>query len=213
MSSMKVLMRELVDAVDVAGREFRQGFSGAFRKRGGKHRADADAIRGLDRRNSDYKPTHRGDGKPPTSHAKDYDIVRDVSRGMDTLGYEPRHRAPDYNAANDLGLSVGKAVRETPRDVLDEIKDTPKKVPGQFVEELYEDAIGQSDPDQYGQTAQGNMNFLAPASEADDLSALSNAELEARFGLEPGALDGATVEIKTMPDTRFASIEIERPGD
>lgn len=210
--TLKKLMRDLVDAVDGAGNEFKKGFSGAFRKRGGKHRADADAIRGLDRRHSNDLPKHRKDGKP-TSHAKDYDIREDVRRGLQTLGHTPRHSDPDYNAARDLGTSVGKDVRGLPGDVLDEIKDVPKKVPGQFVEELYEDAIGQDDPDKYGAKGQGDMRFLAPASESGDLSDLSNGELEERFGLAPGSLDGATFEIKTVPDSRFVSIEISRPGE
>ena len=59
--TLKKLMKDLVDAVDGAGHEFKRGFSGAFRKRGGKHRADADAIRGLDRRSADSTPKHRKD--------------------------------------------------------------------------------------------------------------------------------------------------------
>jgi hypothetical protein len=208
--TLKKLMKDLVDAVDGAGHEFKRGFSGAFRKRGGKHRADADAIRGLDRRSADSTPKHRKDGKP-TSHAKDYDIREDVRKGIDALGTTPRHRDPDYNAARDLGTSVGKDVRGLPGDVLDEVKGVPKKVPGQFVEELYEDAIGQDNPDKYGATPKGDMRFLAPASEAGDLSGLSNGELEERFGLDAGSLDGATFEVKTIPDSRFVSIEVERP--
>jgi len=207
--SLKKLMRDLVDAVDGAGREFKQGFGGAFRKRGGKHRADADAIRGLDRRSADGTPKHRKDGKP-TSHAKDYDIREDVRSGLQSLGSTPKHRDPDYNAARDLGTSVGKDVRGLPGDVLDEIKGVPKKAPKQLVEELYEDAIGQDSPDKYGEKSQGDMRFLAPAGEAGDLSGLSNGELEDRFGLESGSLDGATVEVKAIPDSRFVSIEIAR---
>ncbi len=210
--TLKKLMRDIVDAVDGAGREFKQGFAGAFRKRGGKHRADADAIRGLDRRNADGVPKHRKDGKGPTSHAKDYDIRKDVRRGLETLGYTPRHADPDYDAARDLGTSVGKDVRGLPGDVLDEVKGVPKKAPGQLVEELYEDAIGQDSPDKYGEKGSGDMRFLAPASEAGDLNGLSNGELEERFGLAPGSLDGATVEVKTIPESRFVSVEIERPG-
>ena len=209
--TLKNLMRDLVDAVDGAGHEFKQGFSSAFRKRGGKHRADADVIRGWDRRNVDYEPRHRGDGKPPTSHAKDYDIREDVRRGLDSLGHTPKHADPDYDAARDLGRSLGKDVRALPGDVLDEVKDSPKKVPQQLLEELYEDAIGQDSPDKYGETAQGDMRFLAPAGEAGDLSGLSNGELEERFGLAPGSLEGATVEVTPIPGSRFASVEIERP--
>ncbi|MBO0981430.1 hypothetical protein [Microbacterium sp. SD291] len=211
--SLKKTIRDIMDAVDGAGHEFKKGFSGAFRKRGGKHRADADAIRGLDRRNADYKPKHRGDGKGPTSHAKDYDIRDDVRRGIETLGYEGRHRDPDYDAARDLGRSVGNDVRGLPGDVLDEIKGVPKDVPKQIVEELYEDAIGQDNPDKYGAKSEGDMRFLAPAGEAGDLSGLSHAEIEARFDLAPGSLEGAKVEIKTIPDSRFVSIEISVPGD
>ncbi len=213
--TMKKLIRDLVDAVDGAGREFKQGFSGAFRKRGGKHRADADAIRGVDRRNTDYEPKHRGDGKQPTSHAKEYHVLEDVTRGREAQlkGYEPRHRDPDYDPARDLGRSIGNEVRAVPGDILDEVKGTPKKVPGQIVEELYEDAIGQDDPDKYGAQSQGDMRFLAPEGEARELKALSHAELESRFDLAPGALEGANVEIKTIPDSRFVSIEIDIPGD
>lgn len=211
--TLKKLMRDLVDAVDGAGHEFKKGFSGAFRKRGGKHRADADAIRGLDRRSSNHVPTHRSDGKKPTSHAKDYDIREDVRRGVDALGTTPRHRDPDYNAMRDLGTSFGKDVRRLPGDVVDEVKGVPGTVPKQVLEELYEDAIGQDDPDKYGKTSEGDMRFLAPASEAGDLDGLSNAELESRLGLEAGSLGDATVEIKVVPDSRFVSIEISRPGD
>ncbi len=56
---LKKLMKDLVDAVDGAGREFKTGFSGAFRKRGGRHRADADRVRGLDRSGADSVPRHR----------------------------------------------------------------------------------------------------------------------------------------------------------
>ncbi|WCM55901.1 hypothetical protein [Microbacterium sp. EF45047] len=213
--SMKKLIRDVIDAVDGAGHEFKRGFAGAFRNRGGKHRADADAIRALDRRNADYEPKHRGDGKKPTSHAKEYHVLRDVSRGVDAQlrGYQPRHRNPDYDLARDLGRSVGNEVRSLPGDIADEVKGTPKKVPGQLVEELYEDAIGQDSPDKYGAKSAGDMSFLAPAGEADALSALSQAELETRFDLPPGALDGAKVEIKTIPDSRFVSIEFDVPGD
>lgn len=209
--TLKKLMRDIVDAVDGAGHEFKRGFSGAFRKRGGKHRADADAIRGWDRRNTDHTPKHRGDGKPPTSHAKDYDIRDDVRRGFESRDHTPKHRDPDYNAARDLGTSVGKDVRGLPGDVMDEVKGVPKKAPKQLVEELYEDAIGQDDPDKYGAKSQGDMRFLAPASEQGDLTGLSNAQLEERFGLDPGSLDGATVDVKVIPDSRFVSIEIVRP--
>lgn len=209
--TLKKLMHDIVDAVDGAGHEFKRGFSGAFRKRGGKHRADADAIRGWDTRNADHTPKHRGDGKPPTSHAKDYDIRDDVRRGIETFGHTPRHADPDYNAARDLGTSVGKDVRGLPGDVMDEVKGVPKKAPKQLVEELYEDAIGQDDPDKYGVKSQGDMRLLAPASERGDLRGLSNDQLEERFGLEPGSLDGATVDVKAIPDSRFVSIEITRP--
>lgn len=211
--TLKKLMRDLMDAVDGAGREFKTGFAGTFRKRGGKHRADADAIRGLDRRNADRVPQHRADGKPPTSHAKDYDIRTDVRRGLETLGYTPRHADPDYNAARDLGTSLGKDLHALPGDVLDEVKGVPKKAPQQLVEELYEDAIGQDSPDKYGATRAGDMRFLAPASEAADLAGLSNAAIAERFGLDAGSLNGATVEIKAIPGSRFVSIEIERPGE
>lgn len=209
---LKKLMRDLVDAADGAGHEFKKGFAGAFRKRGGKHRADADAIRGLDRRGASGVPKHKADGKP-TSHAKPYDIRTDVSRGIDALGTTPRHRDPDYNAARDLGASFGKDVRGLPGDVLDEVKDVPKKVPKQFVEELYEDAIGQDSPDKYGQTGSGDMRFLAPASESGDLSGLSNAEIAERFGLDPGSLDGATFEVQQVPGSQFVSVEITRPAE
>ncbi|WP_223627538.1 hypothetical protein [Microbacterium sp. EST19A] len=210
--TLKKLMRDLVDAVDGAGHEFKQGFAGAFRKRGGKHRADADAIRGLDRRSADGVPKHRRDDKGPVSHAKDYDIRTDARRGLETLGYSPRHADPDYDAARDLGTSLGKDVRGIPGDILDEIKGTPKKVPTQLVEELYEDAIGQDSPDEYGES-EGDMRFLAPASEAAGLSGLSNAEIASRFGMASGSLDGATIEIKTIPGSRFVSVEIGAPGD
>jgi len=206
---LKKLMRDLVDAVDGAGREFKQGFAGAFRKRGGKHRADADAIRGLDRSQARSTPRHRAE--PTTSHAKKYDILKDVTRGTMTRDSIPRHAAPDYDVSRDLGRSIGKSVREVPGDVVDEIKGVPKKVPQQLVEELYEDAIGQDDPDKYGRS-QGDMRFLAPASEAGDLTGLTPAEIAARFGLDPGALDGAKVEIKQVPGSRFVSVEIDR-GD
>ena len=206
---LKKLMRDLVDAVDGAGREFKTGFSGAFRKRGGRHRADADAIRNLDKRGGDGIPKHRKE--PATSHAKKYHILDDVTRGVESHGNVPRHAKPDYNLMQDLGRSVGKSIRDTPGDIADEIKDVPKKVPGQLAEELYEDAIGQDDPDKYGRSA-GDMKFLAPASEAGELSGLSQGELEGRFGLEPGALDGAKVEVKPIPDSRFTSVEIDYPG-
>jgi hypothetical protein len=211
---IKKLMRDLVDAVDGAGREFKQGFSGAFRKRGGKHRADADAIRGVDRRASNEVPRHRADPpKKPTSHAKDYDIREEARSTADALKHTPRHADPDYNAARDFGLSVGKSVTSVPGDIGDEIKGIPGKVPGQLVEELYEDAIGQDDPDKYGRKGEGDMKFLAPAGEAGDLAGLSNAEIAARFGLDPGSLDGATFEVKEVPGSRFVSIEISPAAD
>ena len=205
---LKKLMKDLVDAVDGAGREFKTGFSGAFRKRGGRHRADADRVRRTDRDGANGVPTHRAE--KPTSHAKKYDILSDVSRGIETHGHVARHAKPDYDLMQDLGRSVGKSVRDIPGDIVDEIKGVPKKVPGQFVEELYEDAIGQDNPDRYGRQ-DGDMRFLAPASEASDLNALSRSELEARLGLEPGALDGAEVTVTTTPGSRFASIEIDYP--
>ncbi len=206
---LKKLMKDLVDAVDGAGREFKTGFAGAFRKRGGRHRADADAVRGLDRSGRDSVPRHRAE--PPTSHAKKYDILSDVSRGIETHGHVPRHANPDYNTMQDLGRSVGKSVRDIPGDIVDEVKGVPKTVPKQLVEELYEDAIGQDDPDKYGR-ATGDMRFLAPSSESRDLSALSQSELEVRFGLEAGALDGASIEVKPVQDSRFVSVEIDYPG-
>lgn len=211
--TLKKLMRDLVDAVDGAGHEFKKGLAGAFRKRGGKHRADADAIRGLDRRHTNEVPRHRADGGGPTSHRRDYDIREDVRRGLQSLGSTPRHSNPDYNAANDLGTSIGKSIREIPSDIWDEIKGSPKKIPQQLVEELYEDAIGQSDPDKYGAKSEGDMRFLAPASEAGDLGGMSNSEIEARFGLQSGALAGASVEVSPIPDTRFVTIEIDIPGE
>ncbi|MDJ1114607.1 hypothetical protein [Microbacterium dauci] len=209
--TMKVLMREIMDAVDGAGREFKKGFGSAFRKRGGKHRADADRIRGTDRTNRNDVPKHKKN--KPTSHAKDYNMLRDVHRGLGQLGRTGRHAAPDYNAANDLGTSIGKAVRDTPGDIRDEILGTPKKVPGQIVEELYEDAIGQDNPDKYGQTSSGDMEFLAPAGEAAALERMSQAGIEARFDLEPGALNGASYEIRPVPGTNFVTIDISRPED
>lgn len=206
---LKKLMKDLVDAVDGAGREFKTGFSGAFRKRGGRHRADADRVRRTDRDGADRVPTHRAE--KPTSHAKKYDVLRDVSRGIETHGHVARHAKPDYNLMQDLGRSVGKSVRDIPGDVVDEVKGVPKTVPGQLLEELYEDAIGQDSPDKYGRQ-NGDMRFLAPASEAGDLNGLSQSQLEERLGLEPGALDGAEVTVTTMPDSRFASIEIDYPG-
>lgn len=206
---LKKLMKDLVDAVDGAGREFKTGFSGAFRKRGGRHRADADRVRGLDRSGADSVPRHRAE--KPTSHAKKYDILTDVSRGIETHGHVPRHAKPDYNLMQDLGRSVGKSIRDIPGDIVDEVKGVPKKVPGQLVEELYEDAIGQDDPDKYGRQ-DGDMRFLAPASEARDLSGLGQSGLETRFGLESGALDGATVEFEEIPDSRFVSVKIDYPG-
>lgn len=200
--SLKKVIRDLVDAVDGAGHEFKSGFAGAFRKRGSKHRTDADAIRGLDRRNADSKPTHRAEPKRPK-----YDILKDVTRAHEALGKTPSHRGADYNPIRDLGGAVGQAVRELPGDVGNEIKGIPKKTAKQLVEELYEDAIGQRDPDEYGRKPSGDMQFLAPAGE--DLSALSPAELESRFDLEPGSLEGATVKIEPIPDSRFAKVEIE----
>ncbi|WP_238439493.1 hypothetical protein [Microbacterium sp. JZ31] len=204
-------MREIIDAVDGAGREFKRGFAGTFRARGGKHRADADAIRGWDRRNADHDPRHRADA--PASHRKDYDIREDAARGWETRGHVPKHRDPDYDLARDLGRSVGKEIHAVPGDVLDEVKGVPKKVPSQVMEELYEDAIGQSSPDEYGETAAGDMRFLAPAGEAGDLRALSTIQLEARLGLAPGSLTGAEITVKSLPGSRFASIEIDRPRD
>ncbi|CAH0123081.1 hypothetical protein [Microbacterium sp. Bi121] len=206
---LKRLMKDLVDAVDGAGREFKTGFAGAFRKRGGRHRADADRVRGTDRSGAASVPRHRAE--KPTSHAKKYDILTDVSRGIETHGHVPRHAEPDYNLVQDLGRSVGKSIRDIPGDIVDEVKGVPKKVPGQLVEELYEDAIGQDDPDKYGRQ-DGDMRFLAPASEASDLSRLGQSDLETRFGLESGALDGATVEIEEIPDSRFVSVKVDHPG-
>lgn len=211
---IKKLMRDIVDAVDGAGREFKQGFSGAFRKRGGKHRADADAIRGVDRRAASDTPRHRADPpKKPTSHAKDYDIREEADSAWRASTHTPRHADPDYNVARDFGLSVGKNVTSVPGDIGDEIKGIPGKVPDQLIEELYEDAIGQDNPDKYGRTEKGDMKFLAPAGEAGDLAGLSNAEIAARFGLDPGSLDGATFEINEVPGSRFVSIDISRPTD
>ncbi|MCK6080029.1 hypothetical protein KZX37_05260 [Microbacterium sp. EYE_5] len=210
--TMKHLMREIVDAVDGAGREFKKGFGSAFRKRGGKHRADADRIRGTDRRNSTDAGRHRRDA-PVATHAKKYDMLTDVSRGLDQLGRTGRHAAPDYDISRDLGTSIGQAVRETPREVLDDVLGAPKKIPGQVVEELYEDAIGQDDPDAYGQTSSGDMEFLAPAGEASELRGLDRAAVEERFDLAPGALDGATWEVRPVPGTNFVTIDISRPED
>lgn len=207
MTSLKVLMREIVDAVDGAGREFKTGFAGAFRKRGGKHRADADRIRLLDRRSAGEAKHRRA---KPTEHAKEYDIRADVARGWVTRDHTPRHRADGYDPFRDAGTSVAKEIKAVPGDIVDEVRGVPKKVPGQIREELYEDAIGQSSPDEYGATPEGDMRFLAPASEAGDLRVLSHAELEQRLGLDPGALDGATVTVKAIPGSRFVSIEVER---
>lgn len=209
--TMKSLMREIVDAVDGAGREFKKGFGSAFRKRGGKHRADAARIRGTDRRNAADAGKHRRDA-PVASHAKKYDLLTDVTRGREQLGRTGRHAAPDYNVANDLGTSIGKAVRETPGEVGEEVLGTPKKIPGQIVEELYEDAIGQDNPDAYGQTSSGDMEFLAPAGEAAELRRLSRGALEQRFDLPPGTLDGATFEVRPVPGTNFVTLDISRPG-
>ena len=44
---MKSLMREIVDAVDGAGREFKKGFGSAFRKRGGKRPVAHDVAADL----------------------------------------------------------------------------------------------------------------------------------------------------------------------
>lgn len=207
--SLKKLMRDLVDAVDGAGHEFKRGFSGAFRKRGGKHRADADAIRGLDRRNRDSVPKHRRDDKP-VSHRREYDIREEARRGYESLGHEPRHRNPDYHPARDLGGAVGQGVRSVPGDLLGEVKGVPKKVPKQFVEELYEDAIGQDNPDKYGATSSGDMRFLAPASEAATLAALDAAALAERFGIDPASVQGASIEIRQIPGSRFVSVEVAR---
>ncbi|WP_243231915.1 hypothetical protein [Microbacterium sp. CIAB417] len=211
--SMKKLIRDIMDAVDDTGHEFKKGFSGAFRKRGGKHRADADAIRGLDRRNAGQVPKHRADGKP-ASHAKKYDMLEDVTRGREyqLSGKTPRHRDPDYDLARDFGRSVGQEIRAVPGDVLDEVKGIPKNVPGQVVEELYEDAIGQDNPDKYGATAQGDASFLAPASEAAVLRGLSTAEIAARFGVDPASLQRADIQVKEIPGSRFVSVEIDVPG-
>ncbi|MDT3315685.1 hypothetical protein Q9S71_02505 [Microbacterium sp. KSW4-11] len=210
--TMKSLMREIVDAVDGAGREFKKGFGSAFRKRGGKHRADAARIRGTDRRNAADAGKHRRDA-PVASHAKKYDLLTDVTRGREQLGRTGRHAAPDYNVANDLGTSIGKAVRETPGEVGKEVLGTPKKIPGQIVEELYEDAIGQDNPDAYGQTSSGDMEFLAPAGEAAELRRLSRGALEQRFDLPPGTLDGATFEVRPVPGTNFVTLDISRPDN
>lgn len=210
--TLKTLIRDLADTMDGAGREFKRGFAGAFRKRGGKHRADAEAIRGWDRRHSSPEPRHRAQRRASPSHAKEYDILDEVSRGIDARGHTPRHRDPDYDPARDLGGAVGQAVRSIPGDVLSEVKGIPKKVPEQFAEEFYQDAIGQSGPDKYGPKSAGDERFLAPAAEAEALSGLSLAELETRFGLEPGSLDGATVVIKEIPGSRFVSVEVETPG-
>lgn len=210
--SMKRVMRDIMDAVDGAGHEFKKGFSGAFRKRGGKHRADADAIRGVDRRNADHVPKHRAE--KPTSHAKDkYSVLEDATSGREyqLSGKTPRHRDPGYDPARDFGRAVGQAVRETPGDVWDEVKGIPKKAGKQAVEELYEDAIGQDDPDKYGRTGQGDSRFLAPASEAAVLEGMSNAEIAARFGLAAGSLDDATVKLTQIPGSRFVSVEIDVP--
>ena len=209
--TMKKVIRDIIDTMDSAGHEFKKGFSGAFRARGGKHRADADAIRDLDRKNAkDAKPKHRAD--KPTSHAKKYDILTDVTKGREQIGRTGKHADPDYDAARDLGASIAKEIRAVPGDILDEIKGAPKKVPQQFIEELYEDAIGQGKPDAYGEKAPGqDMKFLAPASEIANLAALSTAQLESRLGLEAGALKGADVEINLVDGTRFASIEIDFP--
>jgi len=207
---LKQLMKDLIDAVDSAGREFKTGFAGAFRKRGGRHRADADAVRRTDRSGRDSIPKHRAE--PPASHAKKYDILADVTRGHETFGHEPRHANPDYDPMRDLGRSIGKSIRETPGDIADEVRGVPKKVPGQLVEELYEDAIGQDNPDKYGRS-DGDMRFLAPASESAALSTLSRGELESRLGLEAGTLDGATVEVKKVDGSRFVSVEIDYPGE
>lgn len=204
---LKKLMRDIVDALDGAGREFKTGFSGAFRKRGGKHRADADRIRAWDRRNSDHSPQHRRADKP-RSHAKEYNIVTDAVKGWYSRDHVPQHRAPDYNAARDLGQTVGQDVRNIPGDVFDEVKGVPKKVPQQIVEELYEDAIGQDDPDAYGRDDSGSMKFLAPASEAEELRNASPAEVAARFGLDAGSLGDAEIKITVMEGTRFARVEI-----
>ena len=211
--SMKKVMRDIMDAVDGAGHEFKKGFSGAFRKRGGKHRADADAIRGVDRSNADRVPRHRAD--KPTSHAKKYDVLEDVSRGREyqLSGKTPRHRDPDYDPARDLGGAVGQAVRETPGEVWDEVKGIPKKAGKQAVEELYEDAIGQDNPDKYGRTGQGDSRFLAPTSETAVLEGMSNAEIAARFGLPAGSLDDATVKVTQIPGSRFVSVEVDVPGE
>ncbi|GAB3598388.1 hypothetical protein GCM10027408_14220 [Microbacterium tumbae] len=204
-------MRDIVDAVDGAGREFKQGFAGAFRKRGGRHRADADAIRGLDRRGAAQTPRHRAERRP-ASHAKDYSILEDVSRGIDALGRTPRHSNPDYNLVRDLGGAVGQGVRDIPKDLLGEVKGIPKKIAEQLVDELFENAIGQSSPTAYGEKP-GDMRFLAPAGEAGELRALDGAGIESRFDLEPGALDGAKVEVEPIPETRFVSVEIDVPGE
>ena len=103
---------------------------------------------------------------------------------------------------------MGKSIRDIPGDIVDEVKGAPKKVPGQLVEELYEDAIGQDDPDNYGRQ-DGDMRFLAPASASNDLSRLGQRDLETRFGLKPGALNGATVEIEEIPGSRFVSVKID----
>lgn len=208
--TMKKLMRDIVDAVDGAGREFKKGFAGAFRKRGGKHRADAERIRGTDRRNAADAGRHRRDA-PVATHAKKYDLLTDVTRGREQIGRTGRHAAPGYDVSRDLGASVGQAVRETPRDVLDEVLGTPKKIPGQVVEELYEDAIGQDNPDAYGRTSSGDMEFLAPAGEAAELRRLSRGALEERFDLPPGTLDGATFEVRPVPGTNFVTLDISRP--
>lgn len=210
--TMKHLMREIVDAVDGAGREFKKGFGSAFRKRGGKHRADAARIRGTDRRNAADAGRHRREA-PVASHAKKYDMLTDVTRGREQIGRTGRHAEPDYDISRDLGTSVGKAVRETPREVLNEVLGTPKKIPGQIVEELYEDAIGQDNPDAYGQTSSGDMEFLAPAGEAAELRKLDQGALEQRFDLVPGALDGATYEVRPVPGTNFVTLDISRPED
>ncbi len=207
---LKKLIRDIVDAADGAGREFKQGFAGAFRKRGGKHRADADAIRGLDRRAAAQTPRHKADRRP-ASHAKGYNILLDVSQGIETLGRAPRHSNPDYNVMRDLGGAAGQAVRDIPRELLGEVKGIPKKAAEQLVDELFEMAIGQSSPDEYG-VKPGDMRMLAPESETAQITSLKNDEIETRFDLDPGTLDGADVEVVSVDGTPFISVEIDVPG-
>lgn len=205
-TAFKKVIHDIIDAVDGAGREFKTGFGGAFRKRGGKHRADADAIRGWDRRNSSRTPRHRADA--PTSHAREYDIRREAAGVWKAADYAPRHAAEGVHPMRDLGTSVAKQIQALPGEVMGEVKGLHKKTARQLVEELWEDAIGQRSPDEYGVRDETPTRFLAPASERGALDDMSPAEIAERFGVEAASVQAGTIEVAPVAGGRFVSVQI-----